>query len=198
MTEENLAAPAWPLPERLWIVIAAFNEQRRIGAVLDDLLKTATNVVVVDDGSRDDTAGEVLKRPVWLVAACRQPGPGRRAANGNRLCPRTACGIHHYLRRRRSALHRGSARAHRAPYRGGRRFRPRFAIPGKGPGHSLEPQTRAADGRAVHEGLFRSGLDRRSQRTAGHDSPRGPARPHHDESHGACVGNHRPDRPLAD
>ena len=105
----------------LWIVIAAYNEQRRIGAVLDDLLKVVKNIVVVDDGSRDDTAGEVLKRPVWLVRHAVNLGQGGRAANGNRLCLGAAGRIHHYVRRRRSALHRrispcsSSASPRRAP-----------------------------------------------------------------------------------
>ncbi|MGA2259650.1 MAG: glycosyltransferase family 2 protein [Thermoguttaceae bacterium] len=55
------------LPSDVWIAITAYNEQQLIGAVLDDLLRVAKNIVVVDNGSRDDTAGEVFKRPVWLV-----------------------------------------------------------------------------------------------------------------------------------
>ena len=82
MTENSQGLPPAPLPERLWIVIAAYNEQRRIGAVLDDLLKTVTNIVVVDDGSRDDTAGEVLKRPVWLARHAVNLGQGASLQTG--------------------------------------------------------------------------------------------------------------------
>ncbi len=62
MTTESFSPP-----DGLWIVVAAFNEGPRIGAVLDDLLRFAVNVVVVDDGSTDATSGEVLDRPVWLL-----------------------------------------------------------------------------------------------------------------------------------
>ena len=66
----------------VWIVITACNEQRRIGAVLDDLLSWTESVVVVDDGSRDDTAGEVLKRPVWLVRHAVNLGQGAALQTG--------------------------------------------------------------------------------------------------------------------
>ena len=84
MNIEDEAAQAGPLPGGLWVVIAAYQEQRRIGAVLDELTKIAGNIVVVNDGSRDGTAAEVLKRPVWLAghavnlgqgAACRRELP---------------------------------------------------------------------------------------------------------------------------
>jgi polyprenyl-phospho-N-acetylgalactosaminyl synthase len=70
------------LPEELWIVVTAYNEQKRIGAVLDDLLKTAKNIVVVDDGSSDGTASEVLKRPVWLVRHGVNLGQGAALQTG--------------------------------------------------------------------------------------------------------------------
>ncbi len=82
MNEDRLASPALPLPEAFWVVIAAYNEQRRIGAVLDDLLKVAKNIVVVDDGSRDDTAGDVLKRPVWLARHAVNLGQGAAIQTG--------------------------------------------------------------------------------------------------------------------
>ncbi len=41
----------------VWIVIAAYNEEHSIGAVLKELVKAGyKNVVVVDDGSVDDTS----------------------------------------------------------------------------------------------------------------------------------------------
>jgi glycosyltransferase involved in cell wall biosynthesis len=40
----------------LFIAIAAYNEERAIGAVVRELLADYPNVVVVDDGSRDETA----------------------------------------------------------------------------------------------------------------------------------------------
>ena len=46
---------------KVFIVVPAFNEGRRLSAVLDDLATTGHQVVVVDDGSRDRTV-EVGKR----------------------------------------------------------------------------------------------------------------------------------------
>jgi glycosyltransferase involved in cell wall biosynthesis len=81
MTDKSQTSPR-PLPAGLWIVIAAYNEQRRIGAVLDDLLAVAGNIVVVDDGSRDETAAEIAKRPVWLVRHCINLGQGAALQTG--------------------------------------------------------------------------------------------------------------------
>jgi glycosyltransferase involved in cell wall biosynthesis len=39
----------------IFVVVPAFNEEKRIGAVLSQLAKTRFPVVVVDDGSTDDT-----------------------------------------------------------------------------------------------------------------------------------------------
>jgi hypothetical protein len=49
----------------IWVVIAAYNEAGRIGPTLDRLCRHYANVVVVDDGSRDNTEAEALGR--WLV-----------------------------------------------------------------------------------------------------------------------------------
>jgi glycosyltransferase involved in cell wall biosynthesis len=45
-----------PAADRTWIVIAAYNEGRAIGAVASELVAAGWPVVVVDDGSADDTA----------------------------------------------------------------------------------------------------------------------------------------------
>lgn len=82
MTNENQQSALEPLPNGLWVVIAAYNEQRRIGAVLDDLLQVVRNIVVIDDGSSDDTAGEVLKRSVWLVRHAVNLGQGAALQTG--------------------------------------------------------------------------------------------------------------------
>ena len=42
--------------EGTWVVIAAFNEARAIGPVVAELVASGWRTVVVDDGSRDDTA----------------------------------------------------------------------------------------------------------------------------------------------
>ena len=63
-------------------MVAAYNEERRIGRVLDGLLPIAPNVVVVSDGSTDATAAEVLKRPVWLVRHALNMGQGAALQTG--------------------------------------------------------------------------------------------------------------------
>jgi glycosyltransferase involved in cell wall biosynthesis len=82
MGRETVAEEGGSLPESLWVVIAAYNEHRRIGAVLEDLLQIAKNVVVVDDGSRDDTAQEVLRHPVWLLRHAANLGQGASLQTG--------------------------------------------------------------------------------------------------------------------
>jgi len=77
-----LAPSSSPLPRATWVVIAAFNEERRIGAVLDELLTVADNVVVVDDGSADHTTAVVLTRPVWLVTHPVNLGQGAALQTG--------------------------------------------------------------------------------------------------------------------
>ncbi|HEY1066734.1 MAG TPA: glycosyltransferase, partial [Pirellulales bacterium] len=64
------------LAEEPWIVIAAYNEERRLGAVLDELAKKYQNIVVVDDGSRDRTAEVAKSRPVWLLRHMVNRGQG--------------------------------------------------------------------------------------------------------------------------
>lgn len=52
------------LPESCFVVVPAFNEAPRIGRTLESLLQVARSVVVVDDGSADNTAEVALQYPV--------------------------------------------------------------------------------------------------------------------------------------
>ncbi len=70
------------LPENVWVVLAAYNEQQRIGPVLDDLLGVVRNVVVVDDGSSDQTSREAVQRPVWLLRHAVNLGQGASLQTG--------------------------------------------------------------------------------------------------------------------
>ena len=76
------AEPVRLLPPDVWVVIAAFNEAPRIGQVLDDLSRVVRNVVVVDDGSGDDTGNEVLKRTAWLLRHPSNLGQGAALQTG--------------------------------------------------------------------------------------------------------------------
>jgi hypothetical protein len=71
---ESASGP--PIPERLLIVIPALNEEQDIGAVIREVRKLgAIDVLVVDDGSTDETAAtalaagaSVMRAPLWQGA----------------------------------------------------------------------------------------------------------------------------------
>lgn len=50
-----------------YIIIPVYNEDKVIAGVVNDVLKTFTNVVCVNDGSKDDTAREIRKTKAQLV-----------------------------------------------------------------------------------------------------------------------------------
>lgn len=66
------------------IVIPAFNEQRTLGEVLDELLATcpSVSVVVVDDGSTDRTSEVAASRPVHLLHHATNLGQGAALKTG--------------------------------------------------------------------------------------------------------------------
>ncbi len=66
----------------VFIIVRAFNEGARLGASLDGLLPRFPDVVVVDDGSSDDTALVALQRPVWLVRHAINCGAGTALKTG--------------------------------------------------------------------------------------------------------------------
>ena len=78
----HVGRDTFALPGHFWVVVAAYNEERRIGRVLDGLVPIAPNIVVVDDGSTDSTATEVLKRPVWLLRHGLNVGQGAAIQTG--------------------------------------------------------------------------------------------------------------------
>lgn len=71
-----------PVPDEVWVVVPAYNEASAIAATLDRLLPWAKNVVVVDDGSRDDTAATVARFPVWLLRHAINRGQGAALKTG--------------------------------------------------------------------------------------------------------------------
>lgn len=71
--------------DQLWVVVAAYNEAGRIGGVLEELLEEVHNVVVVDDGSRDATADQVLRYPVWFLQHACNLGQGAALQTGIRF-----------------------------------------------------------------------------------------------------------------
>jgi len=68
--------------DQTWVIVPAFNEGTRILRVLDELIAVVENVVVVDDGSKDDTGLNVLTRPVWLITHPANLGQGAAIQTG--------------------------------------------------------------------------------------------------------------------
>jgi len=70
------------LPADVFVVVPAYNEAPRIGPVLEKLLEVASTVVVVDDGSRDNTSEVVRRYPVWLLRHVVNLGQGAAIQTG--------------------------------------------------------------------------------------------------------------------
>ncbi len=80
---ESPVAPPPPLDRpSVWIVIAAYNEERRLAATLDAVLRHYPNVVVVDDGSQDDTYNLALQHGVWVLRHLINCGQGAALQTG--------------------------------------------------------------------------------------------------------------------
>lgn len=68
--------------EGVWIIVPAFNEAQVIGDVVADLRSTFAHVVVVDDGSRDDTADVALRAGAHVVRHPVNLGQGAAIQTG--------------------------------------------------------------------------------------------------------------------
>jgi polyprenyl-phospho-N-acetylgalactosaminyl synthase len=67
---------------KIYIVIAAYNESKRIGRVIDELLKEYKDIVVVDDGSSDSTSKIVKEKDVVLLRHVVNRGQGAALKTG--------------------------------------------------------------------------------------------------------------------
>ena len=70
------------MPTRVFIVVPAYNESRRLGAVLDELSLTGHSVVVVDDGSRDRTADVAVRHGCYVLRHAFNRGQGAALQTG--------------------------------------------------------------------------------------------------------------------
>jgi glycosyltransferase involved in cell wall biosynthesis len=66
----------------LWIVVPAYNEGRAIESVLAELSTRYANIVVVDDGSRDDTSARSLSAGAFVVRHHINLGQGAAIQTG--------------------------------------------------------------------------------------------------------------------
>jgi glycosyltransferase involved in cell wall biosynthesis len=68
--------------DKVWLVIAAYNEGPRLAATLRAVCDEGYRVVVVDDGSRDDTYEVALGHPVWVLRHRINLGQGAALQTG--------------------------------------------------------------------------------------------------------------------
>jgi len=66
----------------VWVVVAAYNEGARLGRTLESLCRRYANVVVVDDGSQDDTGAVAARHPVWVLRHLVNLGQGAALQTG--------------------------------------------------------------------------------------------------------------------
>ncbi len=66
----------------VWIVVPAYREGARLGSALDKLCERFPNVIVVDDGSDDDTSQVASQYPVCLLRHAFNRGQGAALQTG--------------------------------------------------------------------------------------------------------------------
>ncbi len=67
---------------QLWVVIPAYNEEKRISKTLENTLKVTKNIIVVSDGSSDKTNKIVLNHKIKLVTYKINKGKGYALRKG--------------------------------------------------------------------------------------------------------------------
>lgn len=76
------------MPERTnedtWVIIPVYNEAGVIAEVVQEALKTFPNIVCVDDGSRDDSIGEIARTGAHLIVHPVNLGQGAALQTGLR------------------------------------------------------------------------------------------------------------------
>ncbi len=68
--------------KKIFIVIPAYNEEKKISSVLKSLKKNYKNIVVVDDGSTDNTYNLALKNKVHVLKHIINRGQGAALKTG--------------------------------------------------------------------------------------------------------------------
>lgn len=79
----SLGVPSESDPRSIWIVVPAYNEGHRLDVTLSGLIAAGyTNIVVVDDGSRDDTLDFASRHQVWVLKHPFNCGQGAALRTG--------------------------------------------------------------------------------------------------------------------
>jgi len=65
-----------------WVVIPAYNEQKRVGKVIKEVLALKYNIVAVDDGSTDETFKELCKYNIFGLRHLVNIGKGAATKTG--------------------------------------------------------------------------------------------------------------------
>ncbi|OYP37470.1 glycosyltransferase family 2 protein [Rhodopirellula sp. MGV] len=82
-TQVASAEPSLDAFASLFVVIPAYNESGRIGAVIEDLRHCGVkHIVVVDDGSADETADLAARTNVWVLQHIVNRGQGAALQTG--------------------------------------------------------------------------------------------------------------------
>jgi glycosyltransferase involved in cell wall biosynthesis len=84
MLHERIEVPASKGLDSVWIVIPGFNESGMIARTIRSVGPWLPNVVVVDDGSTDDTAGVAGRAGARVVRHCINLGQGAALGTGIR------------------------------------------------------------------------------------------------------------------
>jgi glycosyltransferase involved in cell wall biosynthesis len=84
MLHERIQVPASEDLASVWIVIPAFNEGGMIARTIQSIARWLPNVVVVDDGSTDDTGPEAERAGARVVRHCVNLGQGAALGTGIR------------------------------------------------------------------------------------------------------------------
>jgi polyprenyl-phospho-N-acetylgalactosaminyl synthase len=71
-----------PAPDKIWIVVPAYRESARIRGTLEELVPRYDNIVVVNDGSPDDTGAVARSCGVWVVSHPINRGQGAALQTG--------------------------------------------------------------------------------------------------------------------
>lgn len=78
----DLAARSDHMMDELWVIIPAYNEAQVLGQVLSGFSGCPYRLVVVDDGSTDDTAQVALRYPVSMLRHIENLGQGAALQTG--------------------------------------------------------------------------------------------------------------------